>query len=278
MTPNNDSPNSNTIVLVPHYNNVQGLMNSLRSIKHSNSIDVLVVDDGSDNNQLPNIPEINNILNKNVNVKIIEISLNGGITNALNVGLDYILKKKTHRFVARLDCGDVCVANRFSIQEKFLLNNNSIDIVGSWVKWVDNKSKKDIFCYKPPTNHKKIRRMMAVRCNIIHPSVMYRLSVVEALGKYPLNFEAAEDYAYFFNMANRSQTANIAKFLTKVEYNPKGISYAKRKEQNKSKLKIVLKYGKFNFHTVYGIAYNIGLMAVPSKIVLKMKKQLFKAP
>ena len=121
MLRNNDKLNPNTIVLVPHYNNITGLMNSLRSIKHSHSIDVLVVDDGSDNNQSPNISEINNILNENVTVKIIQIPSNEGITNALNVGLDYILKKNTHKFVARLDCGDVCVANRFSIQEKFLI-------------------------------------------------------------------------------------------------------------------------------------------------------------
>ncbi|NQY68606.1 MAG: glycosyltransferase [Flavobacteriales bacterium] len=267
---------NSSVVLVPHYNNVEGLITTLESISHKSGIDVLVVDDGSNKSQVPVLSVLNQHTNEGVSLILIHISENSGITNALNLGLDYILQKNKNKFVARLDCGDVCVANRFKLQENFLNTNNKIDIVGSWVKWVDTISGEKVFSNKPPISHEKIKRKMSIRCNMIHPSVMYRLSVVESLGKYPNNYEAAEDYAYFFNIAKHFRTANIPKFLTKAEFNKNGISHIKRKIQNKSKLRIVLKYGDFNFHLVYGVLYNLLLIALPYSLLFRIKKEIYR--
>ena len=269
-------PGSATVILVPHFNNLRGLKTTLHSIWHPVGIDVLVVDDGSESDQIPRVSSLENDVHENVSLEIIHINKNKGITRALNLGLDHILKKRVHEFVARLDCGDTCVVNRFLVQENFLNTNVEIDIVGSWVEWFDNKSGEGIFCNRPPISHKKIKQRMSIRCNIIHPSVMFRVSLVTMVGKYPLNYEAAEDYAYFFNIVNKSQTANIPKFLTKAEFNKNGISYTKRLAQNKSKLKIVLKYGEFNFHFIYGIFYNLLLMVIPYHFLFRIKEELYR--
>ena len=46
------------------------------------------------------------------------------------------------------------------------------------MRWLDSDGKQ-VFCKKPPTTHKKIRRKMSIRCSLIHPSTMYRLSIVK---------------------------------------------------------------------------------------------------
>lgn len=264
-----------TIILIPYYNNIKCLNKTLSSIMHTNGIDVLIVDDGSKDEQAPTLVKLKDSLNKNVSLEILRLNENQGIANALNYGLEHILKYKKHQFIARIDSGDVCVENRFEIQENYLIKNKEIDLVGSWVRWLDSEGK-IAFCKKPPTAHKQIKKLMSVRCSLIHPSTMYRVSMVSNLGKYPTKFEAAEDYAYFFDIANKTKVANIPAFLTDVEYNEKGISVSRRKTQNKSKLKVILRHSPFNFYFLYGIIFNLCLMSVGTATILKMKVKIFK--
>jgi glycosyltransferase involved in cell wall biosynthesis len=263
------------VILIPHYNNLKGLEKSIESVNHSKGIDILVVDDGSSSSQTPDLERLNEISADNTNVELIQTDENKGIATALNLGLDTILELDKHEFVARLDCGDTCVANRFFIQEDYLDQNSKTALVGSWVKWIDNKSKNEVFKYKPACDHKKIKRMMSVRCNFIHPAVMFRSSVVKELGKYPDNYAAAEDYAYFFNISKNFETANIPKYLTKVDYNIGGISVKNRKSQNLSKLKIIKNFGRKDFYQLYGFAYNLTLLIAPAKLIFLLKKKVF---
>ena len=263
-----------TIILIPHFNNLAGLTKSLSCIFHRTGIDILVIDDGSDPDYKPNLTFLKSTLNQNVNLNIIYLPKNRGITEALNHGLNYILEKGSHEFIARIDCGDTCVKNRFSLQEEYMEKNPDTSLVGSWVKWVNNSSQKALFSYRPPCEYKKIKKRMSIRCNVIHPSVMYRVSIVKEVGIYPVNYNAAEDYAYFFEMAKHSKIANIPKFLTQTEHNKGGISAQNKKIQNKSKLKIVMKYGKRDFYLLYGILLNLILIYTPASLIFKVKSQL----
>jgi len=263
-----------TIVLIPHYNNLDCLRKTLRSIYHKSSLDVLVVDDGSDLPQIPDFESLDASLNENVTIEVLRLKVNKGIAHALNYGLDHILKANKHRFIARIDSGDICVSNRFDIQEQFLEKNEKVGVVGSWVKWL-NVDGGQVFCKKPPISHKKIKRKMSIRCSLIHPSTMYRLSVVRKVGKYPSNYAAAEDYAYFFDISKYTETANIPKFLTGVEHNNKGISISKRKEQSRSKLRVIFNYSPLNVYFLYGVIYNVCLMSVGPDTILKMKTKIF---
>ena len=264
----------NTVVLIPHYNNLDCLVRTLQSICHTKGIDVLVVDDGSDKSMLPDFSTLQKELNENVSLEVLKVGKNKGITKALNIGLDHILKNKKHQFIARIDCGDVCVSNRFEIQEDFLFKNEGIALVGSWVKWIDNKGKV-VFCKKPPLKHQEIKKRMSVRCSLIHPSTMFRYSVVKEIGKYPEEYEAAEDYAYFYAITNKYKAANIPEFLTSVEYTESGISATKRKEQNRSKLKIIYDFSPFDFRFLYGIIFNLVLMTLGPNTILKVKTKVF---
>jgi len=268
------STTNRTVILIPHYNNLAGLTKSLQCIYHRTGIDVLIIDDGSKIESRPEFEYLNSILNPKVTLNILYLPQNRGITEALNHGLNYILKKDTHEFIARIDCGDTCVKNRFSLQEEYMNEHKDISLVGSWVKWVADSTEKELYSYKPPTESKKIKKRMSIRCNVIHPSVMYRVSIVKKLGIYPVTYNAAEDYAYFFEMAKHSKVANIPKFLTQTEHNSEGISARNKKVQNKSKLKIVMKYGRKDLFLLYGILWNIILIYTPARLIFRVKSQL----
>jgi len=236
---------------------------------------ILVVDDGSNTVSRPEYSELQPFLNKNIELDILYLPSNQGITKALNAGLDYILSSAIpYSFIARLDCGDLAVGNRFFLQENFLAENQSIDLVGSWVKF-NNEANEYLFSVTPPITHKSIRKKMSIRCSFIHPSVMYRRSMVENLGMYP-EYEAAEDYAYFFDAVRKTRTANIPGFLTVVEMNKGGISSKKRFTQNMNKLRIINRFSKRNIYFFMGVAYNVGLICMPGKLVNRTKRLLLR--
>lgn len=264
-----------TVILIPHFNNVKGLEKSVESINHSKGIDILIIDDGSSSSEIPDLLKLQKISSKNTNVSLFLSKKNQGISSALNQGLDIILESNRYEFIARLDCGDTCVANRFYLQERYFDNNSSTMLVGSWAKWIDQNSNNEVFKFRPAVNHKKIKRMMSVRCNFIHPTVMFRTSVVKELGKYPNQYADAEDYAYFFNISKNYKTANIPKYLTNVDYNMDGISVKNRKSQNRSKIKIISEFGKKDIYQLYGFFYNFTLLVVPAKLVFLLKKKVF---
>lgn len=265
----------NTVIILPHYNNPTGLRKTIESIYHPEGIRIIIIDDGSDKEMIPEITQIQKYLNRNVQVEIVYQTKNYGITKALNTGLVIALNDSNCKFIARLDCGDISVKNRFLLQEDFLKTNEDIDLVGSWVKF-NNTKNEYLFSVTPPLKHKSIQKSMSIRCSFIHPAVMYRRTIVEKLGMYPSNYEAAEDYAYFYNIVRKARTANIPGFLTFVEMNEKGISSNKRFTQNISKLRIINHYSPKNFYYFLGMMYNLGLICMPKYAVLQTKKFLLR--
>jgi glycosyltransferase involved in cell wall biosynthesis len=259
---------NNLILLIPHYNNLSGLTASLGSINREEKLDVIIVDDGSDK-QIDESKIRNSFLAEG-SIEFIYLKKNRGIEIALNVGLEYIVKKN-YTYTARLDCGDFCLNNRFRDQKLFLENNNKISLVGSNVKFFDTNG---IYLYtlKVPTSDKLIRKKMFINAMHIHPTIMFRTSILETTGFYPVEFKAAEDYAFFFNVINSFQVANIDRVLVHCEVNPRGISTLLRKQQAKNRIKIILKNFYFGLYPIYGLLRSCMLYLPPLNFLIKIKK------
>lgn len=261
-----------TILLIPHYNNPLGLMKSLSSINSIENIDVLVVDDGSNNKPFDE-GMVNNSFNANGSVFYIYSKVNQGIEFALNSGLEFIIKKNQYQFIARLDCGDVCLGNRFQIQEVFLINNPKIKLIGSNSIAVDPFGK---FLYKTiyPQKHKEIQKKMFVNSMFLHPTVMFAIDVLPVIGRYPLNYKSAEDYAFFFKFVQVYETGNLQDFLVQYEINQTGISFSKRTEQVSSRIRVIWDNYYFGFWPIYGLLRNYLILIIPYSIIQNIKKAL----
>jgi glycosyltransferase involved in cell wall biosynthesis len=258
-----------TILLIPHYNNPEGLNRSLASIDVSENIDVIIVDDGS-RKALINEKALNTSFRASGTIKYIYLAENQGIERALNAGLDYILSKE-YEYIARLDSDDECIGNRFKIQESFLDIHQDIVLVGSNAIAVSPEGE-FLFNIIKPEHSEDIRNKMFLNSMFMHPSVMYRSGIVKSEGYYPLNYPSAEDYAYFFRIAKKYNTANIQQFLIRYEINPAGISISRRKEQVASRIRVIRDNFKFGIYPVYGLIRNYILYLIPQKLITFIKK------
>lgn len=228
------------IVLIPVFNNQSGLLNSINSIQYDNKKHaILVVDDGSLEPISPNFLKQN--CNQK-NISIIRIDKNGGIVHALNAGLKEIEQNFDTKFIARLDCGDICHPERFEKQVAFLIQNPEIDLLGTWCRFEESSTRKG-YLYKTKTEHNEILKQMHYKCSFIHPTVMFKKDLVKKVGYYPTNFPHAEDYAYFWEILKKGKGAILAENLVTVEMKEGNVSSEFYKKQNLSKMRVQESFG-----------------------------------
>jgi glycosyltransferase involved in cell wall biosynthesis len=262
-------------LLIPCYNNRAGLIRSLQSVVYDqNKFRVLIVDDGSiepvdKTNLLSHLPE-------GFPVEIIRLSHNQGIAKALNTGLQFLQEKNNFKFIARLDCGDVCDINRFYRQVEFLQKNLQVDLIGSWCLFKDYSTGSS-YQYRTATEHKAISKGMYFKNMFIHPTVMWRVKGLDKSSIYPEQFPHAEDYGFFYTILQNGKSAVIPENLVTCEINTKGLSLLYRKAQLKSRIKVVKYYGKSNIYKTTGVIKLLILMAIPSKMALYTKHLLYGA-
>ncbi len=260
-------------VLLPHYNNIEGLDATLQSLTtEAEDFTVIIIDDGSDNQK--QVETLVQSYKKQLHITLIKQPICLGVTKTLNNGLTYILKQKHFIYIARIDAGDRCINNRFKKQlEAFKLDSN-LGIVSSWVTFVDT-SNTFLFNFKPPTTYKKIKQNIYKYNPFVHPAVMYKSEVVETIGMYPENYPALEDHAYFFKMIKQYKAKILPQFLLEYEVNPKSISALKRKEQTKSRIKLFLNNYNFTFTATVGLIRAFITNIIPQKTMLYFKKTVF---
>ncbi len=263
-----------TIVLIPFYNAHDSIVNTLSSINENDKVNVLIVDDGSKVPLLKeNIVEINKTSIDQL--IIINCEKNGGIEKALNIGLKYILEETNYSFIARLDTGDLAVANRFEKQRDFLKNNPDISLLGGGSDWVDMNGT-HLYYKIPPTDHKQLKRLMYQYCAIVHTTAMFRREVVQMYGYYPLGYKACEDHAYWLKMIrNGIKIAALSEILLITDVNPSGITVSRNREQMKNILRLLAKNFNFTSYSTLGLIRAFVAYIIPYPIKYKMKKNWF---
>lgn len=260
------------VLLIPYYNNFEGLVKSLKSIDPDEELDVIIIDDGSKNKFDEFI--VQSSFKSKGTLYFEYLEQNQGIEFALNHGLKISISKK-YKYTARLDCGDVCLGKRFGIQTAFLEQNPEIKIVGSNVLAVDSN---DVYLYaiNLPLDDKSIKNKMYLNSMLIHPAIVFATSIFDTIGYYSINHKSAEDYAFFFAISKKFKMANIDQYLTQIEINENGISVQKRRQQVKSRIQIIKENFYFGYYPIYGLIRNYVLLFMPYSIILEIKKRIKK--
>jgi len=257
-------------LLIPCYNNFEGLLNSLATVVyHSDRFMALVVDDGS---KIPVTPaSIRSGIRIDFPVFVLRNERNKGITEALNSGLEWIVERDMTNYVARLDCGDLCTPDRFHKQIDFMRNHPDVGLIGSWCVFED-KAKSFRYPYKTPTDHRQIKRAMHFRNVFIHPTVIFDTGLSMKVGYYPTNFQYAEDYALFYQLTKITKSHILGEFLVTCEISDTGISGKNRQEQLISRARIVMHFGTSPLFKILGILRVYFLRLLPKKLLLRLRK------
>lgn len=120
---------------------------------------------------------------------MIPLAQNVGLGMALNIGLTHT----TNELVARMDADDLSRGDRFEKQLDVFKKNGEVDIVsGSIQEFVETPEHK-LAIRSLPEMHKDIVEFARLRSPFNHPAVMFKKSVVMAVGNYQ-DFPMFEDY------------------------------------------------------------------------------------
>lgn len=255
-------------MLIPVYNERGRLRETLESLRaQSVAFTAVLVDDGS---TPPLHVETGDYAYP---IVVHRMSQNGGIEAALNAGLQ-LIEERGFELVARLDVGDRCTPNRLATQQAFLDERPDVHLVGSDVEWRHDDGSL-AFALSLPSRHQDISRALHHTVCLIHPTVMFRTSVLRAVGVYSYDYPAAEDFDFFWRIANRFQVANVPEVLLVTRFDRNGLSITRRRKQLRSKLRIQLE----NFRVTeplsfVGVAKTLALMSVPYGGVVAIKRVL----
>lgn len=263
-------PDLHFCVLIPVYNNPEGLLRSLFSIRYDREKHlVVIVDDGSRE------PVTNQMLEAVVLPSpfyLIRLPQNRGITEALNTGLRWIQEHTAARYVARLDCSDTCHPERFTQQVAFLDAHPEVGLLGTWCTFRSEDGTYS-YPYTTPVAHEAIIKEMHRRNVFIHPTVMFRVDLLKKVGVYPYEYPHAEDYALFWSMIKVMKSAVLDRYLVTCSLNAGGLSMGNRKEQLNSRIKVVRTFGnRWELKVLTFIKMKLFLF-VPQRIILWWKSK-----
>jgi glycosyltransferase involved in cell wall biosynthesis len=252
-------------VLIPVFNDAGRLAGTLHSLRDQGvPVVVVIVDDGSIPPIATSAPAVG------PDVVILRHDDNHGIERALNLGLQYI-QSRGIRYVARLDNGDHCAPGRLARQRAVLESDDDVHLVGSAVEWRDDGGRLR-FTRTFPTSHEAIVRALHHTTAFIHPSVMFRTSVLSTVGPYSTDYPAAEDFEFFCRIARRHRVANLAETLVVTRFDPRGLSMRRRRAQLISTLRIQLRFFEPAVWTsYYGVLKTLGRFAVPYSWLVALK-------
>ena len=141
----------------------------------------------------------------------------------LAVALNKSIKKTKTKYYARMDSDDISMPDRLMLQSKFLDENSNISIVGSWAtEFYQDVSNSDNFIKKVPFIYSEIVSFYHYRNPLIHPTVMFRVSVFDKLGYYNEAFSTDQDLELWGRaIKNDIGISNIQESL--LYHNIKGI-------------------------------------------------------
>lgn len=193
---------------MPVYNASLFLKEAIDSIlaQTYEDFEFLIVNDGSTDQSGEIVDQY-----RDTRIRHVQLGINKGIVEALNVGLSLAKGE----YIARMDADDLALPERLTRQVSFMDEHLNVGVSGSWVEYIGNRSG----IGKVPMSNKEILWTMLFGSALFHPSVIIRreLLVTHSL-KYPSEYPHAEDYGLWMMMAGLTQFANIPEPMVKYRW------------------------------------------------------------
>jgi len=225
-------------VLMPVYNGEKYLKEAIESVLNQTfrDFEFLIIDDGSADKSAETIKSFND-----ARIRLERNETNLGLIKTLNKGLGLAKGK----YIARMDCDDISLPKRLSIQVNFMEKHPEIDVCGSWVKVMGLKQE---FVNKYPQNHEEARAYLLFNTPFAHPSVIIRKEVMEKHKlKYDENYKHAEDYELWSRIINYAKVSNIPKVLLHYRMHDESVSKknssAQAENSNRVRIRLLKEMG-----------------------------------
>ncbi len=200
--------------------NLHKSINSILNQTYTN-LEFIIMNDG-------NSDEVSQIVNQINDNRIILVAKEEiGLTACLNAGID----KSKGDYIARQDAGDFSKQDRFFEQIKFLQNNPSISLCGTWVNEYSN-SGTDLGLTMFPLADQEIKKDILFQNTFCHGSIIIEKKVLTILKGYRNEFIRSQDYDLWLRVIESHNVANINKVLYSRIVSRDSISFLNKKSQN----------------------------------------------
>lgn len=234
-------------VIMSVYNGARYLKEAIDSILSQTFTDFefLIVDDCSNDNS-PQILE--EYAKKDNRIRIITNEFNLGLTKNLNK----MIKESKGYYIARFDCDDISLPERFTEQVQYLDEHQKCGVVSLWADIIDGQGKYSR-TIKYPTSDSDLRNALIQYNPFFHPGIMVRKEVFDSVGLYDESWRFAQDYELYFRIAKKYELGNVSKILLKYRETGGSITGSKNKQQIalvlKAKKKAIKEgqYSKWNY-------------------------------
>lgn len=163
--------------------------------------EIIIVEDG------PLTEELDNVIEKYYNespelFNIIKLEKNGGLGNALNVGI----KSCKNELIARMDSDDISLPERCEKQLIKFEENPSLSIVGTQIDEFIDDPRNVVSSRIVPITNEEIKKFARRRSPFNHPTVMYKKSAILELDGYQTSGRK-EDLDLFVRLVNNNYKA-----------------------------------------------------------------------
>lgn len=211
-------------VIMSVYNETNSeLLQSINSILEQTykNIEFIIVNDNPENKRIREVLR----LQKDPRIKIINNKKNMGIVSSLNVAIQQV----KGNYIARMDADDVSINNRLEMEYNYLVKNN-LDLIGSWVRLIDN-SDEYIGEIQFPTTTNGIRKQIKYRGCMAHPTWFGKTEVFYSLNGYR-HMIYCEDYDFILRALLKGyKLGNIPYYGLKYRIRENGISLSNKNKQ-----------------------------------------------
>ncbi|MFH0942942.1 MAG: glycosyltransferase [Candidatus Beckwithbacteria bacterium] len=232
-------------VIMPVYNQDAVVLAAVDSIVNQTFSDFIfiIIDDASSDNSLE---ILRSAVKKDQRIRLITNHHHLGLTKSLNQALRLVSTK----YIARMDADDISLPTRLVKQINFLETHPQIMLLGTAAYLVDDTGKQ-IGLKRCPSDHNRLRTQILKYCPFIHPTWMFRRSILQEIGEYNEAFPFSQDYELALRITRRFKTANLAEPLIKYRVNSaQAISLKNLKKQEWLALK-----ARFLALTSYGYPF-----------------------
>ena len=198
-------PAPRVTVLIPVYNGGHLLRAAVDSILSQTFTDFecLVIDDGSTDGA---VEALRAILDPRLRIEPNPRNL--GLIATLNRGLELARAP----LLARMDADDVALPQRLERQVAAFAADPSLTVMGTWAQYIDKHGSRGAV-FRTPVTHDDIVGHSLLGSPFVHPSVMFRVAAVRAVGGYPNDAPHAEDYALWLKLVLSHRCANVPEVL-----------------------------------------------------------------
>jgi hypothetical protein len=261
----------NLTVFTPFYKNIRYFDETIVSVLSQSygDFEYLMINDGDP-------ADADRIIRKynDPRIRIINSPTPLGLSGSRDAGL----REARGELIAFIDSDDFCEPGRLEKQVAFLKTNPDHILVGTGLRFINDRSQTIGSRSYPQTDEVIKKRLVVVNC-IAQPSVMARRAKLIEAGGYTNEFPAAEDYDLWLRLARFGKFHNLPEPLVAYRIHFESGKWTLLKpavrDTTRAKIRAITRYGfKPTARAVISIAVHSLLLLLPARVIWWLFRRL----